>query len=126
MQRCFSKKLFVGLLVVLLCLTLVLPAAAAPTLPGQARAFHRQVSSAITGDYAYEVVRHLAVDIGPRRAGTDAEFEAADYIKEQFEAMGYEVELQDFPIGEGTNSLNVIATKPGRSKSTVIVGAHMD
>lgn len=142
-QKKFSKKIFCGLLIVLFCVALVLPAAAAPNLPSQARAFHKQVTPAITGEYAYEVVEYMAVDIvdayGHRRAGTVSEFETAYYIAGQFEAMGYEVELQLFNTDlnrrcgdsgatwtENIDSLNVVATKPGRGNDMVVLGAHID
>lgn len=48
--------------------------------------------------YALEVLRTLAVEIGPRVQGTEAEAAAADYLQSQFEAFGYEVEQQSVPI----------------------------
>ena len=47
--------------------------------------------------YALEVLRTLAVEIGPRVQGTEAEAAAA-YLQSQFEAFGYEVEQQSIPI----------------------------
>lgn len=48
------------------------------------------------GDRAYKHVKHLSVSIGPRRAGTENEYKARDYIKSVFESLGYSVELQGF------------------------------
>lgn len=97
-----------------------------------------------------DVMRHvsaLSVDIGARVAGTDAEVDAADYIAAEFEAMGYEVEYQDFEFSvsaeeeedtinteeapptqeaEWVESQNVIATLPGDDEQMIIIGAHYD
>ena len=43
-----------------------------------------------------EHVRQLAGVIGPRVAGTEQEEEAVTYIREQFEASGYAVEVMEF------------------------------
>lgn len=45
-----------------------------------------------------EHIKYLSVDIGPRVAGADGEKRASEYLKKQFEALGYEVELQEFSI----------------------------
>ena len=62
-------------------------------------------------DHALGVLRHLAVEIGPRAQTTAAERAAADYIAEQFRSFGYEVEIQPFPLliaelGEAALSMN--------------------
>ncbi len=48
------------------------------------------------GERAMEHVRQLAGTIGPRVAGTEQEQEAITYIREQFEASGYAVEVMEF------------------------------
>ena len=70
-------------------------------------------------DHALGVLRHLAVEIGPRAQTTAAERAAADYIAEQFQSFGYEVEIQPFPLritelGDAALSVNgrAIATRP--------------
>lgn len=45
---------------------------------------------------AMEHVRELAGTIGPRVAGTEQEQRAVAYIREQFEASGYSVEVMEF------------------------------
>jgi len=47
---------------------------------------------------ALALVRTLAVDIGSRVAGTDAERRAADFIRDELAKYGYEASLQPFPI----------------------------
>lgn len=48
------------------------------------------------GARAYEAVRKLAEEIGPRLAGTAGEIAARDFIKGELERDGYDVTLQDF------------------------------
>jgi hypothetical protein len=86
-----------------------------------------RIPEQVTGDLAYDHVYYLSEEIGIRVAGTNQEEETADYIIQQFEAMGYEVEVQPFSFfGGAYNSQNIIATKPGKIDQTVIVGAHYD
>jgi aminopeptidase YwaD len=47
---------------------------------------------------ALEHARLLAEDIGSRPAGSDAELQAAQYIRGQLNSYGYEAELQPFPV----------------------------
>ncbi len=47
---------------------------------------------------AFEDLRHLAVDIGSRSAGTPSELEAAEYIAEQLAAAGYEATIEPFEV----------------------------
>ena len=41
-------------------------------------------------------IRKLAVDIGPRVAGTPSEMQAATYLRDEFASYGYDVTIQDF------------------------------
>lgn len=82
-------------------------------------------------DRALEVVRLLAEEIGSRPAGTEAEERAAEFLADQFQALGYHVELAPFSfttrIASGT-SQNVVARHPDEDPEAplVIVGAHYD
>jgi aminopeptidase YwaD len=49
-----------------------------------------------SGELALQHVEALAVDIGPRPAGSDAEIEAARYIGDQLRSYGYVIEEQTF------------------------------
>ena len=53
--------------------------------------------------------------------------EAANYIIEQFELSGYQVELEEYPVS-GKTAKNIIARKVGAEKpdEVIIVGAHYD
>ena len=128
-QNLFGKKITL-LLIFILVLSLTIPTLAAPVLPSQVKAFHKQVTTAITGEIAYDHVYALAEGIGPRRAGTEAEEEAALYIEDAFAHMGYEVKIQAFTEtnsgGVTYDSHNVIAYKSGKGDKTVILGAHLD
>lgn len=79
-------------------------------------------------------VRALAVAIGAREAGSEAEAQAAAYVAAALADYGYEVELQEFDTtsfgeeaeeGTAIRSRNVIGTRVGDDQ-IVIVGAHMD
>ena len=50
----------------------------------------------VDGQRVYEHVRKLAVEIGPRVAGTAGEVEARDYIRDTLSSYGYDVSVQDF------------------------------
>jgi len=81
------------------------------------------------GAMAFEHMTYLAYDIGPRVAGSENERIAEQYIKNQFERMGFETTVQEFEVtrrGVTTESSNVIAYKLGKSSKEIIVGAHYD
>jgi aminopeptidase YwaD len=50
----------------------------------------------VDGQRAYDHVKKLSVDIGPRVAGTPSEITARDYIRQTLESYGYDVTVQDF------------------------------
>jgi aminopeptidase YwaD len=82
-----------------------------------------------------EAVRTLSVTIGPRVAGMDSEKQAAAVIADWLREMGYEVELQEFPIGSEiarSSSLTVdgpdaqtIPTLPFANSGTATVGGRL-
>jgi aminopeptidase YwaD len=51
-----------------------------------------------SSENAYRHVEELSISIGIRAAGTDGEVKAADYLHEQFAALGYTVSRQKFNI----------------------------
>ena len=88
-----------------------------------------RIPEQVTGDLAYAHVYYLSEEIGVRVTGTVQELATQDYIFDEFERMGYEVEIQPFSFvrrGVLYESANIIATKPGKIDQTVIVGAHYD
>ena len=70
-------------------------------------------------------VRKLASDIGVRVRATQGELSASSYIAARFEALGYQVRIQEFEVDGGT-SRNVVAWWPDSRRYGVIVGGHMD
>jgi Zn-dependent M28 family amino/carboxypeptidase len=82
-------------------------------------------------DGAMTTIRVLAEDIGIRPAGTAKEREAAQYMAEQYRALGYSVEIDPFNwvgrFSSGT-SQNVVARYPNEDPNLplVILGGHYD
>ncbi len=75
-----------------------------------------------------KVMAHIRVLCanGPRVEGSASERKAFDYIAQQLKANGYAVTVQTVKLPKGKKSRNVIATKPGRSSSVIVLGAHVD
>lgn len=92
------------------------------------------------GTYGEQIALTLAEDFPYRKAFSEQEKLAGQYVKEEFEKLGYEVEEQVFTSADGLmQSVNYIVSIPGEglmrresegeylsSKKTVIVGAHYD
>lgn len=83
------------------------------------------------GSRALDHIKELSEEIGQRVAGTDVERETADYIKGQFEEMGYDVSEQPFEFTQRNsdqtlNSQNIIAVKHHENPRQLIIGAHYD
>ena len=65
--------------------------------PGKSgAAFDQKIVSNVDGDMLMEHVRVLSEDIGPRVAGTDQEWKAAEYIASTLKSYGYDAEIQKF------------------------------
>lgn len=56
------------------------------------------------------------------RQSKDNKVRTRNYLKNQLEAMGYQVEVQSYR----PDAANVVATLPGESKEAVLVGGHFD
>ena len=92
------------------------------------------------GTYGVEFARRLATEYPYRKAYTVQETLAGSMIKSEFEALGYEVQTQEFRGSEGFASNNYIAVHNGagfysKNEDTgeyvpteryIIVGAHYD
>jgi hypothetical protein len=73
-------------------------------------------------------VTALAEGIGPRSVFQgDSLARAADFITRRLQAMGYEVQRQEYPVG-GVVCANLIVERPGavRPEEIVVIGAHYD
>jgi alkaline phosphatase isozyme conversion protein len=91
------------------------------------------------GSYGADIARELASLYPYRRAYTEQEAQAGEYIRSQFEALGYDVSKQDFTNLYGGTSANYIVNIPGNGffsfddygnpeevRRTIVIGAHYD
>lgn len=67
--------------------------------------------TAFSSERAMKHIHNLSVGIGPRVTGTAEERLGVDYIKNEFEKLGYDVSTQEFDIRGDLKSQNVIAVK---------------
>ena len=77
-------------------------ASAAPPLN-----YDEEAVSRLNAANSVETVRHLAVDIGPRRSATPEERVGAEYLKGVLEGLGFEVQLQSVPFTGTRNTAKV-------------------
>ncbi len=87
---------------------------------------------------AMDHIWNLSVGIGQRIEGTEGEHAAADYLKSILEGYGYNVEIQEVPLPNGSFSRNVIAkqgappprngtpTAQSLTGDILLIGAHFD
>jgi aminopeptidase YwaD len=96
--------------------TPILPPAAtapAPTAAAAPEAGSFVGEAEPSGELAFQHVEALAVDIGPRPAGSDAEREAARYIADELRSYGYVVEEQTFGFtSESSRDASLEITAP--------------
>ena len=71
-------------------------------------------------------LKKFAVDIGVRHGGSPQEMQAVQYAVSHFLGLGYQPQVTDVPVIDGSTSHNVIAVKHGSSPLTIVIGAHMD
>lgn len=114
---------------ILMCILVITTASVAIVSSAFSKQSGLQIPEQITGEIAYEHVYYLSEVLGPRVTGTQEEVDAGYYVAEEFERMGYDVEIQPFTFerrGQIYESANIIATKRGKFDQTVILGAHYD
>jgi len=69
----------------------------------------------------------LSTEIGVRPAGSDADLTSRDLIADEFRAVGWDVELQEFDLPQGGTSWNVVASLgPPPVGPHAVIGAHRD
>ena len=90
----------------------VLGLTAAAIAPGAASAapplsFEQDGVAALDSANSVETIRHLAVDIGPRRSATPEERQGAEYLKGVLESYGFDVTLQSVPFTGTRNTAKV-------------------
>ncbi|WP_110114016.1 M20/M25/M40 family metallo-hydrolase [Bacillus sp. CGMCC 1.16541] len=90
---------------------------------------HGPIKGKQSGQVAYKHMAYISETIGTRVMGTEKEKETSEYIQRKLRKLGYDTEVQPFTFtrkGTSISSENVIATKKGKSKKELIVGAHYD
>lgn len=73
----------------------------------------KQIINKINVDRIYQHIEHLSAV--PRIAGTDAEYQAVQYIKKQLESYGYKTEIQEFTYVGYSDPLTVNLSVEGYS-----------
>jgi hypothetical protein len=74
-----------------------------------------------------DIMGHLSQQVGVRVEGTDAEREAAEYLKAELEKLGYSVGWLEFALPSGAVSRNLVTADPGSTdKYTFLIGASID
>lgn len=91
----------------------------APGRPAEAR-------PAFAGDVAMRHVRHLSEEVGARPAGSAALESACDYVAAALEAAGLEPERLPYTLPDGRATVNVSATRTGKSADEVVLAVHLD
>ncbi len=89
---------------------------------------HGEDALSFNAPKAMEHIRYLSEEIGPRIGGSDAEHQAAAYIREAFAEMGYgDVVQQPFDCDPEHTGYNVFVEDVGEKPEwVVVVGAHYD
>jgi len=114
-------------------LTATPPASTAqPVAPPTAVATPVSQADAATGEtlgqWAYDYVRRLSVELGPRTSGTERERRAADDIAAELRSLGYQVEIAPFPVQDYSEaSRQVVQDTPGPASyraSPIILSGH--
>ena len=103
----------------------VTPRAASPTAtpsPAAATSPARAPVVDAGAERAFEHIRVLAVEIGERFVGTDAEREAAAYVASQLEAVGYVVAIEEFDVRVPFNDASVAIEGEGGPISAFPLG----
>lgn len=106
------------------------PSPTAPATPSSTPTLSPQPTPAdgFSVDAAMQHVRALSVDIGYRLAGTEGDADAAVYIAERLEALGWRAERRPFALPQGGESWNVVGIPPGFDERApyVLLGGHYD
>jgi aminopeptidase YwaD len=68
-------------------------------------------------------IDQLAVEIGPRAAGSAEEQAAADYIEQQLSSFGYEVEQQEFEIASFVSDRSTVTAEGNEYEAFAVQGS---
>ena len=92
----------------------------------------------VPGQFAEQQLRHIATWFPGRMAGSPAELLTADYLQQQFGAMGYKSDKRDFKtkapwrnrVGKlhwrNLTATSVIAAHAGKVPQEILIVAHLD
>src|SRR5207237_3157056 len=88
----------------------------------------RLQQAALSSDYAYRQVAHLADNIGPRLTGSDQAAKAVEYVSSALKAIGCEVQLEKVMVphwvrGEETAELVQFAGMAENTRQKVVLCA---
>ena len=73
-------------------------------------------------DSAFGYLKELAEGLGPRTSSTDLEKEAADYLLQRFQDLGYGAEIQEFSLSSPKSSLRVTAAVVSDLETNTLAG----
>src|SRR2546430_7639938 len=84
----------------------------------------RLQQAALSSDYAYRQVAHLANNIGPRLTGSAQAAKAVEYVASELKAIGCAVQLEKVAVphwarGEGTAAGGQIDTQAGNTTQKI-------
>ncbi|WP_144460836.1 M20/M25/M40 family metallo-hydrolase [Siminovitchia fortis] len=97
---------------------------AARILKGYADDLIEKWDTSFNPEKAMQHLKHLSVDIGPRVTGTDEERQAAQYIQNEFERLGYDVSAQEFSIRDRVSGeLKIVSDNNKKLHSAVSAGS---
>ncbi|MDE2844232.1 MAG: M28 family metallopeptidase [Chloroflexota bacterium] len=73
-------------------------------------------------DRAFSYLSELAEELGPRTSGTDLELEAAEFLAQRLEDLGYEPVVQDFSWDSPTASISTEAPDHATPDANILSG----
>ena len=77
---------------------------------------------ALLEERAVSYLSELAMDVGVRTSGTELEREAAEFLMQRFEELGYEPEFQEFTWDSPTAAFSQVAPEPESLDANVLSG----
>ena len=99
-----------------------------PLFAGNPGGVEKLQQAALTSDYAYRQVAHLANNIGPRLTGSAQAQKAVEYVASELKALGLEVQLEKVIVphwvrGEETAALVQFPGQAPRTMQKIVLTA---
>ncbi len=121
-----QSRLSIALLVAIMMVQITFSSALADSQNKLALQTDEEPADWPDGSTAYDNMVDMA-NFGYRKIDTNANFAARDWIAEELEGMGYEVERQPFTTQECDQCENIVVTINGTLEDNwMVVGAHHD